>query len=92
MYWLIIGQLRRSIASAYQTNYLSGYPNLSFKPRQLMPPVKALTALASGLGYGGKGDAIATLKKHYTDFGQIPSYAMLCYECDRSGKSTKYSS
>mgnify|MGYP000506438840 CR=1 FL=1 len=38
--------------------------------------MQALTALASGLGYGVKGDVIATVKKHYTDFGQIPSYAM----------------
>jgi hypothetical protein len=77
MYWLIIGQLRRSIASAYQTNYLSGYPNLSFKPRQLMPPVKALTALASGLGYGVKGDASATLKNIILTLGKF--LVMLCY-------------
>lgn len=66
----------KAIASAYQTNYLSGYPNRSFKPSQPIPRVQALTALASGLGYRVKGDAIATLKKYYTDFGQIPSYAM----------------
>jgi hypothetical protein len=76
MYWLIIGHLRPSSASAYQTNYLSGYPNLSFKPRQPIPRVQGLTALASGLGYGLKGDAIPTFKKYYTDFEQTPSYAM----------------
>jgi hypothetical protein len=38
--------------------------------------VQALTALVSGLKYGVRGDAIATLKKYYADFGQIPSYAM----------------
>ncbi|MBK1989379.1 S-layer homology domain-containing protein [Sphaerospermopsis aphanizomenoides BCCUSP55] len=66
----------KAIASAYQTNYLSGYPNRIFKPNQPIPRVQALTALVSGLGYGVTADAIATLKKHYTDFGQIPSYAM----------------
>jgi hypothetical protein len=65
-----------AIASAYQTNYLSGYPNRTFKPNQAIPRVQALTALVSGLNYRVTGEAIATLKKYYTDFGQIPSYAM----------------
>lgn len=66
----------KAIASAYQTNYLSGYPNRTFKPNQPIPRVQALTALVSGLGYQVTGDAIATLKKYYSDFGQIPSYAI----------------
>jgi hypothetical protein len=65
-----------AIAQAYQTKYLSGYPNRTFKPNQPIPRVQALTALVSGLGYQVTGDAIATLKKNYSDFGQIPSYAM----------------
>ncbi|QYX32883.1 S-layer homology domain-containing protein [Sphaerospermopsis torques-reginae] len=65
-----------AIASAYQTGYLSGYPNRTFKPNQAIPRVQALTALVSGLGYQVTGDAIATLKKYYNDFGQIPSYAI----------------
>ncbi|MBD2295686.1 S-layer homology domain-containing protein [Anabaena sphaerica FACHB-251] len=65
-----------AIASAYQTNYLSGYPNRSFKPNQPIPRVQALTALVSGLNYGVTVDPLNTLKKYYPDFGQIPSYAM----------------
>ncbi|MFM7371628.1 MAG: S-layer homology domain-containing protein, partial [Sphaerospermopsis kisseleviana] len=33
-----------AIASAYQTGYLSGYPNRTFKPNQAIPRVQALTA------------------------------------------------
>jgi hypothetical protein len=66
----------KAIASAYQTNYLSGYPNRAFKPNQPIPRVQALTALVSGLNYGVTVDPINTLKKYYADFGQIPSYAM----------------
>ncbi|MDZ8187023.1 MAG: S-layer homology domain-containing protein [Nostoc sp. ChiSLP02] len=69
-YWAV-----KAIAEAYQTNYLSGYPNGMFKPNELILRVQALTALASGLNYGVTGDPINTLKKYYDDFGQIPSYA-----------------
>lgn len=65
-----------AITSAYQTGYLSGYPNRTFKPNQPILRVQALTGLVSGLGYQFAGDAIAILKKYYNDFGQIPSYAM----------------
>ncbi|MDZ7961735.1 MAG: S-layer homology domain-containing protein [Aulosira sp. DedQUE10] len=66
----------KAIAQAYQTKYLSGYPNRLFKPNQLIPRVQAIAALASGLNYQATVDPITTLKKYYDDFGQIPSYAM----------------
>ncbi|MEA5599571.1 S-layer homology domain-containing protein [Nostoc sp. UHCC 0252] len=66
----------KAITEAYQTKYLSGYPNSFFKPNELIPRVQAIAALASGLNYGVAGDAINTLKKYYSDFGQIPSYAV----------------
>ncbi|BAY07466.1 S-layer homology domain-containing protein [Calothrix sp. NIES-2098] len=65
----------KAIAEAYQTNYLSGYPNRMFKPNELILRVQALTALASGLNYGVTADPINTVKKYYDDFGQIPGYA-----------------
>ncbi|WP_071189104.1 S-layer homology domain-containing protein [Trichormus sp. NMC-1] len=66
----------KAIASAYQTNYLSGYPNRSFQPNQPIPRVQALTALASGLNYRATEEPVNTLKKYYDDFGQIPNYAV----------------
>jgi hypothetical protein len=66
----------KAIAQAYQTNYLSGYANLTFQPNQIISRVQALTALVSGLKYGVTIEPIITLKKNYTDFAQIPVYAM----------------
>ena len=65
----------KAIAEAYQTKYLSGYPNSLFKPNELIPRVQAIAALASGLNYEVTIDPINALKKYYSDFGQIPSYA-----------------
>ncbi|MEH1906739.1 MAG: S-layer homology domain-containing protein [Nostoc sp.] len=65
----------KAIAQAYQIKYLSGYPNSLFKPNELILRVQAIAALASGLNYGVTADPITTLKKYYSDFGQIPSYA-----------------
>lgn len=66
----------KAIAEAYQTKYLSGYPNSLFKPNELILRVQALAALASGLNYGVTVEPINTLKKYYSDFAQIPSYAV----------------
>jgi hypothetical protein len=65
----------KAIAEAYQSNYLSGYPNRLFQPNQHIPRVQALVALASGLNYKATVDPTTTLKKYYDDFGQIPNYA-----------------
>jgi hypothetical protein len=66
----------KAIAEAYQTKYLSGYPNSLFKPNELIQRVQAIAALASGLNYGVTAEPINTLKKYYDDFGQIPTYAV----------------
>ncbi|MCW5316956.1 S-layer protein [Nostoc sp. KVJ3] len=66
----------KAIAQAYQTKYLSGYPNSIFKPNELILRVQAIAALASGLNYGVTVEPINTLKKYYSDFAQIPSYAV----------------
>ncbi|BAY21716.1 hypothetical protein NIES2100_14730 [Calothrix sp. NIES-2100] len=65
----------KAIAQAYQTNYLSGYPNGVFKPNEIILRVQALVALASGLKYPASTDPVSILKKNYDDFAQIPSYA-----------------
>lgn len=66
----------KAINQAYQTKYLSGYPNNLFKPNQLISRVQVLAALASGLNYQVTADATNTVKKYYDDFGQIPNYAV----------------
>jgi hypothetical protein len=66
----------KAIDQAYQTNYLSGYPNSSFQPNQIISRGQALTALVSGLKYGVTIEPMNTLKKYYTDFRQIPNYAI----------------
>ncbi len=66
----------KAIDQAYQTNYLSGYPNRSFQPNQIISRVQALTALVSGLNYGVTIEPVKTLKKNYNDFEQIPVYAL----------------
>ncbi len=66
----------KAIDQAYQTKYLSGYPNNLFKPNELISRVQALAALASGLNYQVTVDPTNTVKKYYDDFGQIPSYAV----------------
>lgn len=66
----------KAIDQAYQTNYLSGYSHSSFQPNQIISRVQALTALVSGLKYGVTIEPMNTLKKYYTDFKQIPNYAI----------------
>ncbi|BAY61859.1 putative S-layer region-like protein [Calothrix brevissima NIES-22] len=66
----------KAIAQAYQTNFLSGYPNSLFKPSELVLRVQALVAVASGLKYQATADPATTLKKNYDDLAQIPSYAI----------------
>ncbi|MBD2448862.1 S-layer homology domain-containing protein [Nostoc sp. FACHB-152] len=66
----------KAIAQAYQSKYLSGYPNNLFKPNEIISRVQVLAALASGLNYEVTVDPINTVKKYYDDFAQIPSYAI----------------
>lgn len=61
-----------AIQRAYQGNFLSGYPNQSFRPQQVIPRVQVLVSLASGLELnGGQLNAL----NQYRDAAQIPSWA-----------------
>lgn len=62
-----------AIQSAYQSQYVSGYPDGSFKPQQQIPRVQALVALANGLGLTTNDQKVVSF---YTDAAQIPSYAI----------------
>ncbi|MBD2163194.1 DUF1565 domain-containing protein [Calothrix membranacea FACHB-236] len=62
-----------AIQSAYQSQFVSGYPDGTFKPQQQIPRVQALVALASGLGLTADNQNILTF---YSDAAQIPKYAL----------------
>ncbi|MDB9537237.1 DUF1565 domain-containing protein [Dolichospermum planctonicum CS-1226] len=61
-----------AIQAASSSPFLSGYPDLTFKPEQQIPRVQAIVALANGLGLTASDQNAI---KFYTDAGQIPSYA-----------------
>ncbi|MEH1950879.1 MAG: DUF1565 domain-containing protein [Nostoc sp.] len=62
-----------AIRSAYQSQFVSGYPDGTFKPQQQIPRVQALVALANGLGLTASNQNILSF---YTDAAQIPNYAI----------------
>ncbi|WP_017652087.1 DUF1565 domain-containing protein [Fortiea contorta] len=61
-----------AIKSAYQSQFVSGYPDGNFKPQQQIPRVQALVSLANGLGLTANNQNVLTF---YSDAAQIPSYA-----------------
>jgi len=60
------------IQSAYQGNFVSGYPDHTFKPQQQIQRVQALVSLANGLGLNTDNQNVLSV---YTDASQIPQYA-----------------
>ncbi|MCV3217552.1 DUF1565 domain-containing protein [Plectonema radiosum NIES-515] len=61
-----------AIQSAYQGQYVSGYPDGTFQPQQQIPRVQVLVSLANGLGLNAETLNALTF---YTDATQIPKYA-----------------
>ncbi|MHC5937438.1 DUF1565 domain-containing protein [Nostoc sp.] len=62
-----------AIQSAYQGQFVSGYPDGTFKPQQQIPRVQALVSLANGLGLTTSNQNVLSF---YTDAAQIPNYAI----------------
>ncbi|MEH2061641.1 MAG: DUF1565 domain-containing protein [Nostoc sp.] len=62
-----------AIQSAYQGQFVSGYPDGTFKPQQQIQRVQALVALANGLGLTANNQNILSF---YSDAAQIPNYAI----------------
>ena len=62
-----------AIQSAYQSQFVSGYPDGTFKPQQQIPRVQALVSLANGLGLTANNQNVVSF---YTDAAQIPNYAI----------------
>lgn len=61
-----------AIQAAYQSQYVSGYPDGTFKPQQQIPRVQVLVALANGLGLTANNQNVLSF---YSDAAQIPNYA-----------------
>ncbi|AFY32428.1 DUF1565 domain-containing protein [Calothrix sp. PCC 7507] len=62
-----------AIKSAYQSQFVTGYPDGNFKPQQQIPRVQALVSLANGLGLTANNQNVLTF---YSDAAQIPNYAV----------------
>jgi parallel beta-helix repeat protein len=62
-----------AIQSAYQGQYVSGYPDGTFQPQQQIPRVQVLVSLANGLGLNADTQNALGF---YTDVAQIPKYAV----------------
>ncbi len=62
-----------AIKSAYQGQFVAGYPDGTFKPQQQIPRVQVLVSLANGLGLTANNQNVLTF---YTDAAQIPKYAV----------------
>lgn len=61
-----------AIQSAYKGQFVTGYPDGTFKPQQQIQRVQALVALANGLGLTTDNQNVLSF---YTDAAQIPKYA-----------------
>ncbi len=65
-----------AIQKAYETGFMSGYPNNLFLPNQQIPKVQAIVALTNGLGVTTSGTNANDLSTYYSDASEIPSYAV----------------
>lgn len=64
-----------AINEAYETGFMSGYPNRQFRPGEEIPKVQVLVSLASGLRLSPKTQPTDTLKV-FSDTAEIPTYAV----------------
>ncbi len=66
------------IKKAYETGFLSGYPNNLFRPNDRIARSHVLISLISGLGISSNRTAalLAELPDLYQDAAQIPNYAL----------------
>ncbi|NJL63475.1 MAG: DUF1565 domain-containing protein [Methylacidiphilales bacterium] len=60
------------IQVAARGGFISGYPDKTFKPKQEIPRVQVLVALANGLGLTAPN---STVLSFYSDVASIPQYA-----------------
>lgn len=67
---------KTAIDTAYQTGFLSGYPDNLFKPEEKIPRVQVLVALANGLEYVATHPVSEILDLAFDDVTDIPNYAL----------------
>lgn len=65
-----------AIQEAYETGFMSGYPNNLFLPNQQIPKVQAIVALTNGLGLNAGDTTTNVLSTYYSDAAEIPAYAV----------------
>ncbi|MBD2437552.1 fasciclin domain-containing protein [Nostoc sp. FACHB-110] len=65
-----------AIQEAYETGFMAGYPDNTFRPNQQIPKVQAIAAISSGLNLSTSNSASDILNNYYTDASTIPSYAV----------------
>jgi uncharacterized surface protein with fasciclin (FAS1) repeats len=65
-----------AIREAYESGFMAGYPDNTFRPNQQIPKVQAIAALSSGLNLSTTNSASDILNNYYTDASAIPSYAV----------------
>lgn len=65
-----------AIRIAYETGFLSGYPNQQFQPDFNIPRVQVLVALINGLGRNSATLTAADLDRLYSDASAIPNYGV----------------
>jgi len=65
-----------AIQEAYETGFMSGYPNNLFLPNQQIPKVQAIVALTNGLALNAGDTTTNVLSTYYSDAAQIPAYAV----------------
>jgi len=65
-----------AIQAAYRRGFISGYPDRTFKPNQLISRVQVLVALVSGLKYTVGVQSSTSLQQTYDDAGTIPIYGL----------------
>jgi uncharacterized surface protein with fasciclin (FAS1) repeats len=63
-----------AIQKAYETGFMSGYPQNRFQPNQRIAKVDAIVSLSSGLGLTASDTS--TVNTYFTDASAIPSYAV----------------
>lgn len=64
-----------AINEAYETKFMSGYPNSQFRPAEEIPKVQVLVSLTSGLQLSPKIQTVDTFKA-FKDAAEIPEYAV----------------
>lgn len=64
---------RQAIQSAYQGQFMSGYPGQVFQPEQRIPRVQVVVSLANGLEL--RTDRVTAVSR-YQDASQIPDWAV----------------